>query len=575
MFSVNDILRRQLPQLQQRPLAFKVLSAVFKKLLHEKDFQDFAERFPHLQGIEFIEQVFDYFNFTYSVRETEKENIPSEGPVVIVANHPIGSLDGLALLKMVSDIRPDVKAVANEMLMAVKPLQSMLLPVNVLSGSSTKKDIVDIQAHLKNSGVVIIFPAGEVSRMRPQGIRDTKWQTGFLRMAKAAKAPIVPVFIDGQCSKLFYTASAIWKPLATCLLVDEMFKQRNNHLPIRVGNVIPYESYGESKLNHKVTTKLIKKHLYRVGADKSDLFVTQPAIALPENRKALSKAIHSDCDLLGQTSDGKAIYFYQMNGSSPIIREIGRLREIAFRAVGEGSNKRRDIDHYDKDYYHIILWDNHDLEIVGAYRVGDANKIHSEKGLTGLYSASLFQYDAKMHPYFEQGLELGRSFVQPKYWGKRSLDYLWYGIGAFLIHYPQYRYLFGPVSLSNSLPKAAKDLLVEFYQLYFANPSDIARSNYPYSLPKDLQNSFTGTDYKADFVTLKHLLANMGAAIPTLYKQYTELCEPGGVSFLGFGVDPDFNDCIDGLILVDLQRLKENKRQRYLTQSILPEALSA
>ncbi|XOV81197.1 MAG: GNAT family N-acyltransferase [Aestuariibacter sp.] len=564
MFSVNEVLSRHFPQLASRPVPFKCLSFILRRLMHEKEFQAFETEYPHLQGIEFIEQAFEYLNFSYSVRDSEKDNIPAEGPVVIIANHPIGSVDGLALLKMVSDIRPDVKAVANEMLMAVKPLREMLLPVNVMSGGTGKKYIARIQAHLNDKGAVIMFPAGEVSRMRPQGVRDTKWNSGFLRMAKAAKAPIVPVFIDGKCSRLFYSISMIWKPLATGLLVNEMFKQRNRHLPMRVGQLIPYESYGENKLSNKITTKLLKQHLYRIGSDKSELFTTHPPIAAPEDRRELTKAMQKECELLGQTVDGKAIYLYQFTGSSAIIREIGRLREVAFRAVGEGSNRRRDIDHYDNDYFHIILWDKHALEIVGAYRLGDAEKICQEKGLKGLYSASLFQYEEAMQPYFDKGLELGRSFVQPKYWGKRSLDYLWYGIGAFLTRYPQYRYLFGPVSLSNNFPKAAKDLLVEFYQLYFGNNDNIARSNYPYSLPKDLQNSFSGTDYKADFVTLKHLLANMGAAIPTLYKQYTELCEPGGVQFLGFGVDPDFNDCIDGLILVDLHKLKDKKRQRYM-----------
>ncbi len=564
MFSVNEVLDRHYPQLSKRPVLFKFLSFTLRHLLYEREMREFGETYPHLDGLEFIEQALEYFNFTYSVRDSEKERIPNEGPLVIIANHPIGSVDGLALIKMVSEIRPDVKAVANEMLMAVKPLRGMLLPVNVMTGNTSKGDIARIQDHLKNKGAVIIFPAGEVSRLRPQGIRDTRWSAGFVRMAKAAKAPIVPVYLNGRCSSLFYGVSMLNKNLATGLLVREMFKQKNNNIAIRIGQLIPFESFGDSKLSNKLLTKIFKKHLYRIALDKPGLFETQRSIAPPEDRQELSKSIKKECEQLGETSDGKEIYLYKFSGSSPILREIGRLREIAFRAVGEGSNKRRDTDHYDNDYFHLILWDKDDLEIVGAYRFGDANRLHNEKGLKGLYSASLFQYQQGMQPYFESGLELGRSFVQPKYWGKRSLDYLWYGIGAFLTKYPHYRYLFGPVSLSNSLPKAAKDLLVEFYQLYFGNNEGIAHSNYPYSLPKDLQNSFTGDDYKQDFVTLKHLLANMGAAIPTLYKQYTELCEPGGVQFLGFGVDPDFNDCIDGLILVDLEKLKAKKRNRYM-----------
>jgi len=567
MFTVDEVLTRHYPKLVERPWLFKSLSFFLRRLLHESEIREFGERYPHLQGLDFVEQALEFFNFSYSIRDTEKENIPTEGPVVIIANHPIGSLDGLALIKFVSEIRPDVKAIANEMLMAIKPMRSVLLPVNVMTGSSRREDIHRINQHLEQGKAIIVFPAGEVSRLRPNGVRDTKWNSGFVRMASAAKAPVLPIFVDAKNSPTFYGASMLYKPLGTLLLVREMFNHRKNHVPIRVGKRIPYESYGDMKISAKLMTKLFKRHLYRLGKNRSGIFETQNPIAAPEDRQELTKAIRTEGELLGHTADGKEIHLYRYNGSSPILREIGRLREIAFRAVGEGSNKRRDIDHYDTDYLHLVLWDKEDLEIVGAYRLGDANKLTKEKGKKGLYSASLFNFDNGMEKYFNQGLELGRSFVQPKYWGKRSLDYLWYGIGAFLMRYPQYRFLFGPVSLSNNFPKAAKDLLVEFYLTYFGNngeESNLAISNHPYRLPEALQSAFSGDNYKEDFTKLKHLLANMGFAIPTLYKQYTELCEPGGVRFLSFGVDPDFNDCIDGLILVDLEKLKAKKRERYM-----------
>ena len=308
---------------------------------------------------------------------------------------------------------------------------------------------------------------------------------------------------------------------------------------------------------------MFRASLYRLGQNKRPIFKTQSAIALPEDRKGLSQAI-KQCEQLGVTADGKKIVLYQHTESSPILREIGRLREIAFRAVGEGSDKRRDIDQYDSHYYHLILWDSDELEIVGAYRLGDATKL-TEANTKQLYSAALFNYDVdKMHPYFEQGLELGRSFVQPKYWGKRSLDYLWVGLGAFLKSRPQYRYLFGPVSISAALPDMAKDLLVHFYRLYFSADQSLAKAPKPYCVTAEIESLFSGDDYKKDFSTLKSLLNNMGAAIPTLYKQYTEIYEEGGVHFLDFGIDLDFNNCIDGLVLADTHKLKEKRRKRYM-----------
>lgn len=565
MFTVNEVLAQHYPQLTQRPWLFKSLNFVLRRLLHESEFHAFAERYPQLHGMDFVEQLLDYFNVSYSVRDTEKENIPTDGPVVIIANHPIGSLDGLALIKLVNEIRPDTKIIANQMLMALQPLRSMLLPVNVMTGSSAKADINRIKAHLSGRGALIIFPAGEVSRLRPQGIRDTHWHSGFLRIASSVKAPILPIFIDAKNSPFFYSASLIYKPLSTALLVTEMFKHRCRHFPIRVGRLVPYQAYGHMPKSIKTKTQMFKRHLYRIGNDKRGIFPTQNAIAPPECRRALSLAIHQDCESLGHTPQGKAILLYRNQGSSPILRELGRLREIAFRAVGEGSNQRRDIDEYDHHYYHILLWDQYDLEIIGAYRLGDAKRTLQEKGKEGIYSTSLFHFGTGMDKYLEHGLELGRSFIQPKYWGLRGLDYLWLGIGAFLLKYPQYRYLFGPVSISNDLPQSAKELLVAFYSLYFGSEQILATPLSPVTLSSQNQTIFSGDNYQQDFAQLKSMLAGMGAAIPTLYKQYTDLCEPGGAQFLTFSIDPSFGHCIDGLIVLDITKLKPKKRQRYMT----------
>lgn len=564
MFSVSDVISQYYPSLDANPILLKSLRFVLRHLLHEKEMQEFAQSYPHHQGLDFVEQVLEYFNISYSVRDVEKERIPAEGKVVIIANHPIGSLDALALIKLVSEIRSDIKVVANNMLMTLQPMHSMLLPVNNMHGGTPKENIQSIQNYLHADGAVIVFPAGEVSRLSPQGVRDTKWHSGFLRIAKQTKSPILPVYIDGKNSPLFYGVSMLYKPLATMLLVKEMFKQKRSHLPMRVGELIPEDSYSKDSITRNQQVKLFKKHLYKIGHGKSGIFKTQTAIAPPENRAALYHALKDKCERLGETSDGKVMYLYSPTGSSPIMREIGRLREVSFRAVGEGTHKRRDLDCYDQDYYHLILWDRDDLEIVGAYRFGDAKTIIKKKSICGLYSASLFEYCEGMQPYLEQGLELGRSFVQPKYWGKRSLDYLWFGIGAFLTRHPQYRYLFGPVSLSDHYPKAAKDLLITFYLLHFQHPQTVARAKLPYTLPNLAEHPFSGDDYKKDFTTLKHLLANMGMVVPTLYKQYTETYQEGGVHFVDFNVDPQFNHCVDGLVIGDIHALKPKKRARYM-----------
>lgn len=571
MFTVDDVLTQHYPQVVDKPWLFKSLSFVLRHLMHEREITEFGETYPHYEDIDFVEQVLEFFNISYSTRDVEKERIPTDGRVVIIANHPIGSLDGLALIKLVSEVRHDLKVVANQMLMAIEPLHNMLLPVNNMQGGTPKQHLEAIHNHLNSEGAVLIFPAGEVSRLRPQGVRDTRWHTGFLRIARQTKSPVLPVYIDAKNSPLFYSVSMVYKPLATALLVKEMFKQRKKHLPMRIGEVIPYEAYSQLTLPLKEQVQLFKRHLYRIGSNRKGVLATQAPIAMPEDRKELSRAI-KQCEHLGHTADGKHIYLYQHQGYSPIMREIGRLREIAFRAVGEGTNRRRDIDQYDSHYYHLVLWDESDLEIVGAYRFGDAELLSAENHPTGLYSATLFNYSDGNRTLFSQGLELGRSFVQPRYWGKRSLDYLWFGIGAFLSRYPKYRYLFGAVSISNAYPQPAKDLLVQFYRKHFPAKFGEATSRLPYQVSADVIETFTGEDYKKEFSLLKHLLANMGVNVPTLYKQYSEVARDGGVAFLDFNVDPDFNDCIDGLVVVDLNMLTDKKRKRYLQDTGLSKS---
>lgn len=571
MFSVDQVIAKHYPALNERKITASLVKRVLKRLLHEQAFIDFAEEYPHLQGIEFVEQVLEYFNFSYTVSDRERENIPPIGKVVIIANHPIGSLDGLALLKLIHEVRSDVKVVANDLLMSLEPLQSLLLPVRVLTGVSTKEHIRRINRSLDGEEAVIMFPSGEVSRLGLAGIKDGVWHQGFLKMAERSKAPILPVHIGGHNSTFFYLTSLLAKPLSTLMLVGQMFNHQEKQISIKIGSIIPYESYRRLQIRNKEKIELFKNHLYRIGAGKSELIGTEKSIARPERKTDLKKAVQEGT-MLGRTPDGKAIFLFEAAESSPVLREIGRLRELSFRAVGEGSGRRRDLDHFDHYYQHLILWDEDDLEIAGAYRFVDAGKVVAERGVRGLYTGSLFKLEAHRSTFLENGLELGRSFVQPRYWGKRSLDYLWYGIGAYLVKNPHFRFLFGPVSISNAQPGVAKELLIYFYKLYFSPDASLSCSRNPFSFSQpmaSLEKEFCGTDYKADFRKLKSLLANLGTTIPPLYKQYTGLCEPGGVVFLDFNIDPAFSNCIDGLVIVDTKKLKEAKRKRYMDETIL------
>lgn len=562
MFTIETVLDELYPQ-RNTPDWQKT---ILRRLLCEQEFQQFNQQHRHLKGLDMVEQVLDYLDIRCELSERDLEQIPSHGPVVIVANHPLGTLDGLALLHAVSQVRRDVKIVTNRLLNCLQSLRSLMVSVDNMSNRTSRQQVTAMQDQLENHGVLIFFPAGEVSRFGSKGVKDGKWSHGFIRLAARFRAPVVPVHVSGRNSSLFYLTSVIYQPLSMLLLVREMFKHRGSRLKLKIGARIPYASWHDGRTPAKELAKRFRRHLYRIAQEKSPLFQTEPAIARAEDRAVLKRAL-AECEMLGQLSDGKIIYLYRRNGEDyvPILRELGRLREIAFRAVGEGSGKRRDLDDYDDDYCHLILWDREALEIIGAYRFLPTAEQLERKGIDGIYSQSLFHYDGQMNPVLMQGIELGRSFIQPAYWGKRGLDYLWLGIGAYLAKYPHYRYLFGPVSISGGLPLAARDLLVAFYRLYFAPTLPLATSRRPWpaSLP-DVLAQFTGDNYQEDLKRLKRMLSNLGTGIPPLYKQYSELCEAGGVQFIDFGSDPDFNHCIDGLVLVDLTLLKQSRYQRYI-----------
>ncbi|MCG6938713.1 MAG: lysophospholipid acyltransferase family protein [Gammaproteobacteria bacterium] len=568
MFSIENIIKTQYPSLHAKHNSLvKPLTAFLRLLFHESEVQSFENKYQHLTGMDFVEQVLDYFDFNYTVSQRCLEKIPSYGKIIIVANHPIGTLDGLALLKMVHKVRPDVKVVANQMLATMNAVEPLLLPVDNINGKTAKDNIKDIIEFVKNDSALIIFPAGEVSRFSPKGIKDGEWNKGFLNIANSTKAPILPVHINGRNSVFFYALSIVAKPLSTFWLVNEMFKQENKSIIFKIGDKIEHDSYSQHNVSLRDTAALFKRHVYMLGANKKLVFRTQEAIAHPECRQRLRKELNN-CQLLGETDDNKKIYLFEYRPDTSLMREIGRLRELSFRAVGEGTGRRRDIDKYDREYMHLILWDEAELEIAGAYRLCDTNKILSYADIDSIYTTSLFKYEREMKPYLYRGLELGRSFVQPRYWGKRSLDYLWYGIGALLRNNPQYRYLFGPVTISNTYPQSAKDALVHFYTLYFGTDIKPVAAFLPYQIDdkasEALADVFAGDDYNKDFKKLKSILSMTGHTVPTLYKQYTEICEEGGIIFSDFNIDPEFSDCVDGFIIVDIDKIKPKKKKRYM-----------
>lgn len=565
--STESYFNHNYPSFERLPqIVRSTVITLFKKLSHENEINLFLDEHKHSSAFDFVEAILEYFNIDITINKNQLSRIPAYGRVVIIANHPLGALDALALLNVVKDVRKDIKIVASNFLGEFENIKEVLIPIENVRGKMGRDSVEAIYDALKKEQVVIIFPSGEVSRARPNGIRDTRWQKGFLKVAQKMKAPILPIYIDAKNSNSFYLLSMLNKSLATATIPHEMFKYRDKNISFNIGKTIPYESYNIPSLPRQDVVKLLRKHFYLFAKKSGGIFKTHNAIALPENRQELKHELQN-AKALGETKDGKKIYLYSNEEENVIYKEIGRLREISFRQVKEGSGKKRDLDEFDYCYEHIILWDDKDLEIVGSYRIVKAKEIIDLFEVEGLYTATLFNYKDEFSKYFNEGIELGRSFVQPKYWNSRALDYLWQGVGAYMRANPDIRYMFGPVSISRSYDDYSVSLLVYFYMNYFGSKHKSVTHRDSYVISDEnrskFETLFVNNDFNEDLFTLKSELQLGGYAIPTLYKQYCDLCEDDGVQFMDFGEDKEFDNCVDGFIVVDVQKLKASKRKRY------------
>jgi len=540
---------------------------LLRRIACETEINATLDALTDLHGLRFVSRALEQLRFSYRIAPTDRENIPTEGRVVIVANHPLGALDALALIDLVGSVRSDLRILANDVLLQLEPLRELLIPCDVFSTQGARAGLRAAYRALESEQALIVFPAGEVSRIRPDGVRDGRWTDGFVRFARKAGAPVLPVHIQAHNSATFYGLSMVAKPLATLLLPREMFAAKDQRITVTVGAQIDSNALGNGLRDDAHIAAAMRRHVYRIASRKPPLFATSRAVAHPAPPALVRRALAGG-ERLGRTSDGKEIVLLDPGPGCVAMDEIGRLRELAFRRVGEGTGLRRDLDHFDAHYRHIVLWDEVALEIVGAYRLAEVGQVLNRHGLGGLYTASLFAFAPQALGILEQSVELGRSFVQPRYWGSRSLDYLWQGIGAYLRTRPAVRYVIGPVSLSAQLPEAARSWIVATHRHFFADPAALATARNPYRPMVDIQMQaraeLAGLDVRQGMALLKSKLDALGASLPILYRQYVDLCSPEGVTFLDFGVDPAFGHCVDGLIRIELSSLKPAKRARYL-----------
>jgi putative hemolysin len=558
----DQIIFNKLPSIVKRGIIL-----FLNKLLHITEINNIIELYRNKSGIDFIDELFEVLDISYTVSAKDLLKIPSEGKLLIVSNHPLGGVDGLILLKLISDVRSDVKIVVNELLLNIDNLKNYFLPFDIFSGKTQRGNIELIYKSLNNNEAIIVFPAGEVSRFGISGIQDKNWRKSVLQLSNKYKVPILPVYIHARNSIVFYIVSLLNKKLSIFLLPRELFNKKNKSFNISIGHHIPSAAFENRYHRSYNQIKLLRKHVHLIGRGKNGIYEVEKNVIHPIPRKTIKQQLDR-CKVLGLTNDKKKIFLVDSFTSPDVLKEIGRLREITFRRVSEGTGKKIDLDKYDEFYKHIVLWDEIELDIVGSYRIGIGRTIMPTLGLKGFYTSELFNHSIQLENILSQSAEMGRSFIQAKYWNTSALDYLWQGLGVFLRDNPDIKYTFGGVSLSKTYSEEAKKNIIYFYQKWFGDSNYLSNAKNKYIISasdySELRKTYLSKDYKSDLMILRNILKHLGYAIPTLYKQYTELCEQDGIKFIDFCIDPDFNDCVDALILVEIGKIKEDKKERYI-----------
>ena len=533
----------------------------------------------------FFDTLLRRLDLSYFCAETDLRHIPARGPVVVVANHPYGLADGLILGSLLIKIRPDIKFIANSLLASaeLEASRNYIIPVNPFGGpeaaTANRKGLRQCVDWLKTGGLLIMFPAGEVSSLRlPAGIIcDPAWSETVVRLVRMSNALTVPVFFHGSNSPAFQFAGLLHPGLRTLLLPRELLNKRGRTLRVAVGSPIAASSLSrhtcarraadylqwrtqllQSRREEESTAVSILRDPFPFRGKKPAATII-PAVdsetcrrevdSLPGDQKLLEQGDHLVC-------------FAHARQIPQLLQEVGRLREISFRQAGEGTGEPVDLDLFDSHYLHLFVWHQRRHEVAGAYRFAGTDEVLSRFGPQGLYTSTLFHFRRDFLSRVHPALELGRSFVRPEYQKSfAALLLLWKGIGHYVARHPRYRILFGPVSISDTYSPASRALIVSFLrERHFDSslaPSVRAKRKYQV---RPLRSMAANADQLSEAISD---LEPDHKGLPVLLRQYLNV----GGQILDFSVDRNFSGVLDGLIVVDLAKTDGRLIDKYLDKS--------
>ncbi|MDY0781257.1 lysophospholipid acyltransferase family protein [Tenacibaculum sp. IB213877] len=548
------------------------------KVLRISTANDIYNKHKHKKDLEFLNGLLNEFQIEFEIPEEDLKRIPKDGPFITISNHPLGGIDGILLLKLLLEHRTDYKIIANFLLHRIEPLKPYVMPVNPFENhKDAKSSVAGIKSallHLREGKPLGLFPAGEVSTYRDGKLMvDKPWEEGAVRLLKKAQVPVIPIYFHAKNSKLFYFLSRISDTLRTAKLPSELLSQKKRVIKVRIGRPISIEdqnTYSEIP----AFSEFLRKKTYMLANpfDKTQKILSTQNLKIPKKVKKISSQKNptlfvKEIDDLRDggkrllESKNYEVFFSSAKEIPNILHEIGRLREITFREVGEGTNNSLDLDKFDKYYHHLILWDNNTNKVVGAYRMGLGKEIFKRYGINGFYIQTLFKIEPELHPMMEQTIEMGRAFIIKEYQQRpMPLFLLWKGIVHVTLRYPVYKYLMGGVSISDQFSDFSKSLMIEFMKSHYYDPY-VAQYIHPKKefkvKLKDGDKDFVFDATEADMQKFDKVIDELepGALrIPVLIKKYVKQ----NARLVAFNVDPKFNNSVDGLMYIKVADLPES-----------------
>lgn len=548
------------------------------KTLRISKLNEIYQKHKDKSDLEFLNAILNEIQIRFEIPEEDLKRIPKEGAFISISNHPLGGVDGILLLKLLLEHRPDYKIIANFLLHRIEPLQPYIMPVNPFEdrkdAKSSVSGIKNALHHLSNGHGLGIFPAGEVSTYKDgKLVVDRPWEPGAIKLIQHAKVPVIPIYFHAKNSKLFYRLSKISDTLRTAKLPSELLSQKDRVIKVRIGKPISVKEQEELETFDDFHNYLRKKTFMLANTfEAKPSLLNANNLKIPKSPKRIIEPvepakIQEEINQLNEAgkllfkNHNYAIYFADGEEVNYILKEIGRLREITFREVGEGTNKSLDLDKYDTFYKHLFLYDEASQKIVGAYRMGMGREIYKTYGLDGFYISELFRIEPEMNVMLSESIEMGRAFIINEYQQKPlPLFLLWKGIVHITLMHPEYKYLIGGVSISNKFSNFSKSLMVEFMRSNYYDPY-LAQYVHPkkaYKVRlKDADKDFVFDAAKADMNKFDKIIDELEPGtlrLPVLLKKYVKQ----NAKLIAFNVDPKFNNSVDGLMYIRISDLPES-----------------